>query len=549
MVDESNPTRAALDLGYVLSDDFYADRTSLKWRGRELFAPDLAIGRLVETPGEIETMIQAFLDEDPLSASTAFVSGYDFLVDSAEAISDTLDSGGLTLTTLINDTWDATQLQNNWLNTPKDLASVNAHFDHWQAIPATGAVTLDTGDVAATTNMSGTVNFSMGCHSGFSVHDAHASSGYPLDFAQALAQKGVWWIGNTGYGYGMDDSIAFTEQLMHFFAQRLVSDVTVGEALRWAKNRYLGGAPSGGFGTYDEKVMIEATLYGLPMYHVSVPSGPAAPETPPVSANDLTTETVSFDLSSLFQLETGSEYGDYYSISGEVQASPGRPVQPRTSELVPVKTGLTPHGAVLVSATSEQTDGFDPLISRPVSDTTLSEPLFEAESWFPAKTWAVNRLGDEARLVVVPAQFQGNQDGGAERRFTQLTFSVTYSDSVDFTPPAIWKVESVLIEETTTFTVSVQDSSGIERVLVTYSADGQSWQSADLTYDTSTGQVEQWGTSLTSLTEETNYFIQVVDAAGNVTVSDNKGQYFAPEPPAAPPGGGVYLPIILRNFP
>jgi len=69
-VDSDNPTHAALDLGYTLSDDFYADHTPLKWRGRELYVPDLAIGRLVETPAEIETMIQAFLNNDPLSPTT-----------------------------------------------------------------------------------------------------------------------------------------------------------------------------------------------------------------------------------------------------------------------------------------------------------------------------------------------------------------------------------------------------------------------------------------------------------------------------------------------
>ena len=47
----NNPTQAALEQGYILTDDFYADsHDPLRWRGRELYAPDLAIGRLVETP-------------------------------------------------------------------------------------------------------------------------------------------------------------------------------------------------------------------------------------------------------------------------------------------------------------------------------------------------------------------------------------------------------------------------------------------------------------------------------------------------------------------
>jgi len=540
-VDEDTSTYAALDLGYIPTDDFYADHSPLLWRGRELYVPDLAIGRLVETPGEVEGMIGAFLSNDPLNASTAFIGGYDFLIDSAEAISDTLGASGLSLTTLINDTWNATQLQNSWLDTRQDLASINAHFSHWQAIPATGAETLDTDDVAATTNMSGTVNFSMGCHSGFSVHDAHAGGGQPLDFAQALAQKGAWWIGNTGYGYGMDDSIAFTEQVMHLFAQALAGEdsVPVGEALRWAKQRYLGSAPSGGFGTYDEKAMIEATLYGLPMYHVSVPGSPAALKTAATSISGPADgeDTISFTPS--FQLETGSEYGDYYSIGGEVQANPGRPVQPRTSKLVPTKTGQTPHGAVLVSATSTE-GALDPLISRPVTDTTLSEPPFEAKAWFPANPWAVNRLGDEPRLTIVPAQFQGDQDSGRLRRFTALEFQVYYTDtaSTDFSSPVVWQVDSLAMRDEADFWVYAEDTSGIQRVVMAYTQDGSNWQSRDLEYDPSEGR---WETQFTELTGQFIYFVQVVDGAGNVTITTNKGLFFEPT------RHEIYMPLVMRN--
>lgn len=152
--------------------------------------------------------------------------------------------------------------------------------------------------------------------------------------------------------------------------------------------------------------------------------------------------------------------------------------------------------------------------------------------------FAVNHLGEQDHLVVVPAQFLGHQDEGVERPFTVLTFTVAYSDSIDLTPPAIWEVESVLLGGTTTFKVSADDASGIARVLVTYSTDDENWQSADLTY---TAYTDRWEKSLSGLTEEASYFIQVMDAAGNITVSDNKGQYFAPEKRA------IYLPIVLRN--
>ena len=50
---------------------------------------------------------------------------------------------------------------------------------------------------------------------------SHSSGGEPLDFAQALAQEGAWWLANTGYGYGMDDSIAYSERLFYLFIQKV----------------------------------------------------------------------------------------------------------------------------------------------------------------------------------------------------------------------------------------------------------------------------------------------------------------------------------------
>jgi hypothetical protein len=153
--------------------------------------------------------------------------------------------------------------------------------------------------------------------------------------------------------------------------------------------------------------------------------------------------------------------------------------------------------------------------------------------------FAVNRLGEMDNLVIIPAQFQGSQDTGTLRRFTELTFTVVYSDGLDFTPPAIWQVASGLSSGTTSFQVSADDASGIEQVLVTYSADGQHWQSADLTYRAYTNL---WEGSVPGLTAEAIYFVQVMDGAGNVTVSDNKGQYFVPQEHR------VYLPVVLKSI-
>ena len=53
--------------------------------GRQLHVPDLAVGRLVETPAQIAAQVDAFATANgrPRSASTALTTGYDFLTDGA----------------------------------------------------------------------------------------------------------------------------------------------------------------------------------------------------------------------------------------------------------------------------------------------------------------------------------------------------------------------------------------------------------------------------------------------------------------------------------
>jgi hypothetical protein len=211
-------------------------------------------------------------------------------------------------------------------------------------------------------------------------------------------------------------------------------------------------------------------------------------------------------------------------------------VQPRTSQAVPIKVGQTPHGAILISATSGR-ESIDPLIARPVTDTALSEPPFDADVWVPSGMWAVNRRGDEARLVVVPAQFLGNQDSGTLRRFTSLQFEVYYApdDETDFTQPTVWQVGN----DGATFWAIAEDESEIQRVVMVYTEDGSQWQSVDLGY---VSLQDRWEAQVDNLSGQVLYLIQAVDGVGNVTITSNKGAYFEPS------GGEVYLPLMVRNY-
>ena len=106
----------------------------------------------------------------PISVTQGLVVGYDFLTDGATAMADALDPQQTFVTWLISDARSADTLRNHWLATRKEISAINAHFTHDQAFPphgGSGAVTA--GNVVTSTVLSGTLSYSVGCHSGLNV--------------------------------------------------------------------------------------------------------------------------------------------------------------------------------------------------------------------------------------------------------------------------------------------------------------------------------------------------------------------------------------------
>ena len=100
----------------------------------------------------------------------------------------------------------------------------------------------------------------------------------PLDWAQAFAQKRATLIAGTGYQYGDTDFLEYSERLYRDFARQLragTGAVSVGEALVQAKLDYLAATPD--IRGLHEKALLEATVFGLPMLGVNMPSGRGGP--------------------------------------------------------------------------------------------------------------------------------------------------------------------------------------------------------------------------------------------------------------------------------
>src|SRR5690606_22877351 len=228
------------------------------------------------------TVIDTYLASPTLSPESALVTGYDFLIDQAEAIQDTLSAQGVgEIATLIDNAWTAEDFRTAALGSESyDLISLNSHFDHFRFFPN------DPDNVLATEfdiegNFEGALVFSVGCHAGLNMPDGQTALIFTgADFAQVFSRHGAAYVGNTGYGYGDGDLLAYSERLALNFTAELGYNptpyqtqtlTTVGYALLRARHRYLHSRGDGGLPTYDEKVLAEMPRYGLPMLKVAMP--------------------------------------------------------------------------------------------------------------------------------------------------------------------------------------------------------------------------------------------------------------------------------------
>ncbi|MBI3944182.1 MAG: PKD domain-containing protein, partial [Chloroflexi bacterium] len=555
-VQPDSALAASLEGGFILTDDFYADFEPTNHAGRPLYVANYPAGRLVETPDEIAGQLATYLASDGvLTATTSLVVGYDFLKQGAQIVSETLAAKGLQNTTLISDTWTAEELADVFLNSRHDINSINAHFQHWRLEPASREAGLLQSDrVAQSQTLTGTVIFSVGCHSGLNVCDL-VSTGPPAsqDFAQVFGQKQAVYVANTGYGYGDTAVPALSVELMNYFAANLGAGVTgsVGEALMKAKQIY-ALLSIGSYGLYSEKALIEATLYGLPMYRVVLPA-PASNLAP--ASKDLRRLAIPEEQAESGTLHTGqagiitrtftisptltpvqTQDGTYYISAAGAETSLYQPVQPRTSLDISLPAaagqGAVAHGTLFKSAIYRDILNFDPLITMPVTETHRYEPQWIYGGWLPQTLARIthfrNPQGVAERLVFTPGQFfhTGVVDShvvGTERLYSHLSYEVYYASGEDFTPPTIESIGSQQVGNSLNLGVSVHDLSGVMRVLVAFTDGKGIWQSQDLVYEQ---HLDLWTGNLDGLAGNISLIFQAVDGAGNVGTSHDKGNYF-----------------------
>ncbi len=577
----NNELVASLAGGFTLTDDPYANRIPLGVGAGSLFLPEIAVGRLVESPEQIAAALNRFVaTQGVLTAASGLSTGYDFLTGGAKAVASALQVDlknvtGANISQLINDTWTRAQLTQALTTPPApSLASVNAHFDFSRALPAVGNTTGDQSSLVQTTDipappsqgsgvLAGSLLFSMGCHAGLNVPDTLGAS--TATWAKTFADQGALWVANTGFGYGDTSTIALSARLMAGFAQRLDGSTSVGAALAFAKQRY--AADTATISGYDMKALMEATFYGLPMYHLNVgaPPVPPPPSPPSIQIDPATgLQTAPLQVAPNFQLAPG---GGYYTANGMSQTTQNRPIEPLATIDVtqpgtpPGTLGLIAHGALITSLTSTDQGGFAPTYGRPTVDSTGHEPPTAAgDASYPSAAQRVATFlapdGAHQQVAMVVGQFlsgppapDGTPGPGTQRLFTNVGTLVYYDPpgshgAADFTPPTIASTVAQSVGSSVAFTVRTSAAdplSPVKRVLVLYTdaLHPGSWTAIDL----GQSQGGAWtGGGPGTASGKADYIVQSVDGAGNIAVSSNKAVDFnALAPPVANPNLGMSL--------
>ena len=565
-VNPASTVGSAVANNKYLTDDYLADYggDATAIANNVLYLPDVAVGRLVESPAEIAGTINTFITQGGQislpSPNRVLVTGRDFFTDTGTWIRDAY-AGQASL--LLDDLIDASGEDPNWtmanlrtllFQTGHALANINGHADHYSLDAFDGYLT--TTDVLADPLLTGMALYTICCHSGFTVAPGDPNA---LDLAQLFMQKrAVAYIGNTGYGWGLRPGSGYSEELMRLLTQEILSkdSVSMGRALRYAKRTYF--LQDRRFDVYDEKVLHEAVLYGLPMYTVVV-RNPVVAAAPRFGASDPDTRAAGgirvdkqnvlvpavgslpigvqqLDLNFTFRDgsvplgDPGDVYqrvdtaeGSYYTLNGQSTGEVDEPIQPRfiyDSRL----SGTKLHGTLFTGGIYEQVSGFTPAIAVPVSNNELDgdgtndstpSPAPKVVSWtgvfrtttpYSQSAVCVPTEFTYDNMTVPTGEYQG---GNVERVVDGMRFTSYYSTFCDAAPPVITdpgaggahNVSGLVAD----FSVSVTDAAAsIYRVLVTWTDDRISagtgtWQSFDLDQTggvNSAGNTSVWTGSL-----------------------------------------------------
>jgi CSLREA domain-containing protein len=586
---DNSASQASLKLGYVLSQDGYASSLGLSLKNDSLPLPGMAVGRLVETAPEITGMLEAYLSTQGglvSTPTTALVTGYDFLADSALAIQSELQNGiGSPADSLITprgvsptdpSAWNADDLRTRLLGTRHDLVYLAGHFSASSMLAADFSTRMLTSDlINSPVDLENALIFSPGCHSSYNIVNAHDVPGITRepDWPQAFARKLATLIGGTGYQYGDTDFLEYSERLYYEFSRQLkagTGPVAIGQALVEAKRAYLAATPQ--LRGIHQKAYLEATLYGLPMLKIDLPRdrGNAT------QAESIIAETNTYasdpgltlglayadvhidpvlSLHSVDLTDPGSgevSTASYLSGSDGTLSNPVEPTLPLERRNVSVP-GTVLRGIGFRGGAYIDTSDVLPLTGAATSEIRGVHTAFQSNVFYPITPYSANYFealsgAGGTFLSVTPAQYRSKAPGALlsiQRAFQSMDLRLFYSSNTSeyangslpglAAPPAISQVSAQAVNGAVHFSVHVvgNPAAGIQEVWVAYTdiSNPQAgiWQSLDLTQNA--GETSLWEGTLdlgNNQPEHLRYFVQAVNGVGLVASATNNGGYYIP---------------------
>ncbi len=395
-------------------------------------------------------------------------------------------------------------------------------------------------------------------------------------------------IAGTGYQYGDTDLLEYSERLYAEVTRQLRvgnGTVPVGEALLRAKQDYLATTPV--LSGIHQKALLEASLYGLPMVGMDLPTGrivdaaPATASPSPVTtgpgsrlgltALDLTASGATSVIEQPFADLDGTGLGRFTYLRGTdgTTTSPGQPALPLQSLEVGVP-GAALRGIGFRGGSYVDTPGVVPLTGAPTTDTSEVHTAFSSPVFFPRRLAVPNTFGalggdGGTRLLVAAAQHRSeNALTSTLRRYSSLDLRLLYSGNTQTyagnrpalaASPAVSSVTSTVTGDVVKVEAMVvgDPSAGIQEVWLTRTAERGpwygAWRSLDLTQDPADSR--RWTGTLVlpagQTAEDVRFVVQAANGVGLVTLEDNQGKEFTPgvDPAAVPEAGDLGNTLVL----
>ncbi|MBL9137906.1 MAG: HYR domain-containing protein [Verrucomicrobiales bacterium] len=481
-VFDNSSSQASLRRNYFLSQDRYGARCEVSRKNTVLPLPELAVGRLVETPAEIAGMVDAYLETPGgvlPTPSTALVTGYDFLEDAANAVATELHAGiGSPAERLITpadlaptdpDAWSADDLRAVILPRRHDIMFLAAHFSASALLAADFTTRFNAPELLdSSVDFKNAFLFSPGCHSGYNIVDHHAVPVFTQqpDWAQMCARKQMILLAGTGYQYGDTDFVEYSERLYVEFTRELrkgSGPVAIGQALVRAKQHYL--ASTADLRGIHEKSLLQATLFGLPMASLNMPgsrlsldeedsivtSTQGYSSVPPTAGQVLNLRFADVSIHASLQQHQielkNAERGPndpptitatWFSGANGVVSNPAEPILPLETRNVDVP-GLHLRGIGFRGGEYVDLRDVTPLTGAATTEIRGVHPAFLSDEFFPQKFWRANYFGDlcalangGTRLMLTPAQVRSYpvQNIGVIRRYPKTQLRLFYSANI-----------------------------------------------------------------------------------------------------------------------